>query len=67
MDEKVGKWLIMGGIAMVILAIGMFGLAYYMVGGVHYGGITIVGNLGTIFLIAGIIVMMIGGIKRRKI
>ena len=67
MNGKVGKWLIMGGIAMVILAIGMFGLAYYMVGGVHYGRITIVGDLGTIFLIVGIIVMIIGGIKRRKI
>ena len=67
MNGKVGKWLIVGGIAMVILAIGMFGLAYYMMGGVHYGGITIVGDLGTIFLIVGIIVMIIGGIKRRKI
>ncbi len=67
MNGKVGKWLIVGGIAMVILSIGMFGLAYYMMGGVHYRGITIVGDLGTIFLIVGIIVMIIGGIKRRKI
>ncbi len=67
MNGKVGKWLIVGGIAMVILAIGMFGLAYYMMGGDHYGGIMIVGDLGTIFPIVGIIVMIIGGIKRRKI
>jgi len=66
--EKESKWLVIGGVVMIILAIIMFSLQYYMITELgSYGGAgTRMGVFGNVFIVIGVIMMIIGEILRRK-
>lgn len=64
--KKEGKWLICGGSGMIILSIIMFYLTYHMVSIGNYDSPLLKWDFGTVFLIIGIIMMIIGEILRRK-
>ena len=66
--EKESKWLVIGGVVMIILAIIMFGLQYYMITELgSYGRVgTRMGVFGNVFIVIGVIMMIIGEILRRK-